>query len=555
MARETQGSPAGEKRLERYGVWVKVGPKDVGDATERESSLGLSDLETSKPADGESALTMEEEKLLDELESELGPEEGEASIPDEEPLLDEGDELPDISSATTSEPDTAPEKFSDADLPALEEAEAVPQGEAAEVEVTLSDSLPEEEHFDDLKALEDELVSVTSERAEPKDESSTILARIEEELRSIRSDLTGLREELAALRKSGAEPAPETPHAEAEAPAGFFDEDEDETIALTGDELDNILNTAEVTEEPAETVSAALEPEASEAEPATAALAETEDILSYETPVLEAELPAPAEPAPEAGELDDLLSELPEELVLEELSGEETADQDAGLAAGNETLEGIPELDLETLPELEVETGDEIPAADDAALGEITVEEELPEAASAEEPIAELEEVTEEETLTEVEAAAEENPAVDVDLAALAVQAEELAGDSSPPEMEDLEIGELEEVLEEDETGAAPQKEIEIAFESEPAAAARLAPEPLEMEVEEIAAEEPPSEQRPSRVNVSAIPEDLKDEIRTVLKYMDHLLEALPDEKIKEFASSDYFVMYKKLFEDLGLGE
>jgi hypothetical protein len=51
------------------------------------------------------------------------------------------------------------------------------------------------------------------------------------------------------------------------------------------------------------------------------------------------------------------------------------------------------------------------------------------------------------------------------------------------------------------------------------------------------------------------IPEELKDELRTVLKYMDSLLDALPDEKIKEFASSDYFAMYKKLFEELGLGE
>jgi hypothetical protein len=51
------------------------------------------------------------------------------------------------------------------------------------------------------------------------------------------------------------------------------------------------------------------------------------------------------------------------------------------------------------------------------------------------------------------------------------------------------------------------------------------------------------------------VPDDLKDEIRAVLKYMDHLLEALPEDKIQEFASSDYFVMYKKLFEELGLGE
>ena len=64
-----------------------------------------------------------------------------------------------------------------------------------------------------------------------------------------------------------------------------------------------------------------------------------------------------------------------------------------------------------------------------------------------------------------------------------------------------------------------------------------------------------PAVEAPEGGGVSSIPDNLKDEIRTVLKYMDHLLEALPDEKIQEFASSDYFVMYKKLFEDLGLGE
>ena len=31
MARETQGSPANEKKLEQYGVWVKVKPRDVTD--------------------------------------------------------------------------------------------------------------------------------------------------------------------------------------------------------------------------------------------------------------------------------------------------------------------------------------------------------------------------------------------------------------------------------------------------------------------------------------------------------------------------------------------
>ena len=35
---------------------------------------------------------------------------------------------------------------------------------------------------------------------------------------------------------------------------------------------------------------------------------------------------------------------------------------------------------------------------------------------------------------------------------------------------------------------------------------------------------------------------------------MDQLLESLPEEKIQEFAKSEYFGVYKKLFEELGLG-
>ncbi|MBN2050982.1 MAG: hypothetical protein JW760_11090, partial [Spirochaetales bacterium] len=51
----------------------------------------------------------------------------------------------------------------------------------------------------------------------------------------------------------------------------------------------------------------------------------------------------------------------------------------------------------------------------------------------------------------------------------------------------------------------------------------------------------------------SDIPENLKSEIRSVLSYMDQLLESLPEEKIQEFARSDHFDTYKKLFEELGL--
>jgi len=45
----------------------------------------------------------------------------------------------------------------------------------------------------------------------------------------------------------------------------------------------------------------------------------------------------------------------------------------------------------------------------------------------------------------------------------------------------------------------------------------------------------------------------LQRELKTVLTYMDKLLESLPDDKIEEFARSEYFDIYKKLFKDLGI--
>jgi len=50
-----------------------------------------------------------------------------------------------------------------------------------------------------------------------------------------------------------------------------------------------------------------------------------------------------------------------------------------------------------------------------------------------------------------------------------------------------------------------------------------------------------------------AIPAGLKSELKNVLSYMDHLLESLPEDKIEEFAQSEYFEKYKKIFKELGL--
>ena len=71
--------------------------------------------------------------------------------------------------------------------------------------------------------------------------------------------------------------------------------------------------------------------------------------------------------------------------------------------------------------------------------------------------------------------------------------------------------------------------------------------EPLEEAEAEAAGTEAPHEESLN------IPSGIKTELKNVLSYMDHLLESLPEEKIEEFAKSEYFDSYKKLFKELGL--
>ena len=589
MARETQGSPANEKKLEQYGVWVKVKPRDVSTAPVLEESFALSDLEAPmapsrrESALDESALTDEEEQLLDELETELDPESETpaVSVPDEEPLLADT-ELPDIEMAGGHEGSSDLEFIdsSDEELPELEEEEleAVPRArgrasaESAEVEVTLSEREIPEDRFDDLAALESELASVTTKTRAASSSSAGILARIEDELKSIRTDLNQLRHDLSGLRKTAAEGGAEGPSSSSGAQGGFFDEDEDETIALTGDELDNILNTAEITEESAEAPGAAADMDlmaGTEGDFGSTDLG-SNDILSFETPLPEeVEAPLPEkdlemleEPSDDETMVlsdDDLLAtdggssgasagdDLPADLVLEELSED-----------GSESSTGsgdMPEIDLEGLPEMESEPMIAPAPAMEGAMDDMGSETiDLETLDLGEEPKV-IDAVPEQfEDIEELPDGDDTAGATDeVDLEALAAEAEDLE-DNVPvsPVVEDLEIGELESLSEEAGPAESPEKEIEISFEGDLA-------EDVEALQESVQAGSPLEDVAEAEevhgAGSAGIPDNLKDEIRTVLKYMDHLLEALPDEKIQEFASSDYFVMYKKLFEDLGLGE
>mgnify|MGYP007056180012 CR=1 FL=1 len=89
----------------------------------------------------------------------------------------------------------------------------------------------------------------------------------------------------------------------------------------------------------------------------------------------------------------------------------------------------------------------------------------------------------------------------------------------------------------------APVLEAGVAVLDEEAAGEDTAAPVMEAEV----AEESHAE---DAVN---IPENMKEEIKSVLSYMDQLLESLPEDKISQFAKSEEFNTYKKLFKELGL--
>ena len=78
-----------------------------------------------------------------------------------------------------------------------------------------------------------------------------------------------------------------------------------------------------------------------------------------------------------------------------------------------------------------------------------------------------------------------------------------------------------------------------------PAPSVPKAPEPPVSKASPAAKAQPPKEAEDG--------ERLKSEIRSVLSYLDKLLDSLPEAKIEEFARSEYFDTYKKLFEELGL--
>ena len=321
--------------------------------------------------------------------------------------------------------------------------------------------------FDDVKAVEQDLLDTEtkdtgSEPALDKtNEETTVLRKIAEELTSIRDEITTLKSELNNLKsvdttasqveesvQSGddaGEVSIPTSQNDSENSGFFADDDTDESIALTGDELNNILTTADFTEEKSGV---------NEDHPVNDDSGEPEEVKTED--------------------VDEGISDFEKELLEndEKTFDEEKAFEDPAY----DTVEPVPITKIEDTNYLDGE--DEALPAEELAIDE----GEIPEIDFNDEVLVEPEETEISDTI------------------------------------KDLDIN-------------AKTPEIDTVTQ-----------EPTEEKEPEVEKEDN-----------GVFTEELKGEIKTVLAYMDQLLENLPESKIEEFAKSEHFHVYKKLFDELGL--
>ncbi|MCL2705457.1 MAG: hypothetical protein FWE72_04525 [Spirochaetaceae bacterium] len=220
--------------LENYGVWVKSGPENYVDTknTPAENDFELTDLESNPD---NFLLTEEEENLLDSLEKDVKSKENE----------DDGDffNMQEVDSLDFEDEDEENNEDDSIEIDSTPEADT---------------SLDEEEFIDidipktiDIDGAD---YSKTSGKADAKSVEiiSKIAADLKNDLSVIKNELFELKKELSKYKKVEETEIGEEEQEqgdEKEISSGFFSDDGDETIALTGDELDNLFNTAEITEE------------------------------------------------------------------------------------------------------------------------------------------------------------------------------------------------------------------------------------------------------------------------------------------------------------------
>ena len=518
-----------------------------------------------------------------------------------------------------------------------------------DIAITDDDSVQEAPKTEEVVTTEPKETSEEDKNSVKVD--SSMLDMIMQELSGLKNQINSLRDEFQTIKESKNEiqpeqkvekPAEETQEIpEAAIPSekseqestGFFDgNDNDETIALSGDELSNIMNTADITEsteetpeqgsgeipeeipensvpETAEEISESAEENSDEPQVETEKPADfvkneeisipEETIENIENIEPEEELSEPEtipeetenseQPAAEtekpAENAENFNDESPFGTIDETNSLEEEPDSGLSMNSDEEKLEE-PNLDEINMKNMEEEIS--IPKVDDLAddvdtpLDDILVESsnsdlinsvdekevpapEMPETTEETESVEPAEEIAKPEEIPsakteiseesansseETHSSDEENKIYEDFIAEDPKVSESISAENINYLNEDKsDSDDVEKTEEIEEAEAIPEAEPEIAPESEePELAETIEPE------ETDSTEEIPSTTE-ADTNNKQLPDDLKNDVKSVLLYMDQLLENLPEDKIMEFAKSEQFTTYKKLFSELGLAK
>ena len=401
------------------------------------------------------------------------------------------------------------------------------------------------------------------------------LSGLKDEINSLKNDLAELKEKntldnISSGQNDGEQPAEseiELPvqSEPAEEPGGFFNSDEeDDTIALSGDELSNIVSNADFTEETAE--------------PDTQYDESTEETVTEEQP--EQELPEDFSA--------DFSNDTPFGGIEDTVIPDEEPDSGLSMDINEEILEEPNLDDIETNADIPEEI--EIPKVDDIAETqdeEPTLDDILVESSSTDfmdsvtdstnmQPDIEITEPVEPE-LAEEEAAITKEEADDITSeysADTAENTEPVLDEDTALELPEESSSDAENTAEESTDDIFNETAIEDAQHTQdammndimneaPSVDNALSEENVDYLSKDntvlsddeaaVAESEPEPSAETEQTDTSNLPSDIREDVKSVLLYMDQLLENLPEDKIMEFAKSEQFTTYKKLFNELGL--
>lgn len=429
-------------------------------------------------ADSSTADMEEKTEVIDDFDSMLDSVMGESAKPAEtEKAVEENDNMffDDIEALENDLLDSGnqeiPEEFTE-DLSVIQSNK---KNGGAQTAATQSNMIANDKATEILTQIASELVDIKNELANMKFEMAQTQQKLEESKISASQENTITDSILNDVAESDK--------------TGFFnDDDGDETIALTGDELNNILITADFTEENTEK---------------DYEIPETLDEID-EAFLDDDNIEKDTKDEPEVFADDDLLNAVEPEHINDLTDDISYLDEDVELHTEDEPDEKIEEIEIEDF----LSDDTEEPALEDHNLDESGTDEggilddfDMP--------------------ITELEL----------------------------PDGQSIPLGDeysgFEAITEKIEEGRDEASDFEDAVFS-PEELDQAAKDIPRLELNESAAEE-------QKVQTETLPIHLKDEIKSVLTYMDQLLESLPEEKIEEFAKSEYFDTYKRLFDELGI--